>query len=159
MPGSGKTTIGRQLAARLKVRFIDLDTEIEAGAGRTIPEIFAEDGEETFRKLEQEALAAVAKRSIDFVLAAGGGTPCFFDNLSLLKGLGVTVYLQAPAALLVERTKDSRQRPLLQNNHTQTIAELLQVREKYYQQAHLSIAVAGKSPDMIVDDILGRLNL
>ena len=80
LPGSGKTTMGKQLASILEIPFFDLDAEIENQAGKSIPELFKEEGEDFFREKERSCLRSFLNRD-NFILATGGGTPCFFDNL------------------------------------------------------------------------------
>lgn len=102
LPGAGKTTLGRALAAELGWPFLDLDAEIEREAGRTIGEIFEEEGEETFRTLEAAALRRVGLQA-PLVLATGGGTPCFHDSMDWLLAHGRVVWLDVPPAVIVER--------------------------------------------------------
>ena len=92
--GSGKTTVGRQLARSLSLQFIDLDAFIEGKYRKTISQLFEERGEDDFRKLERQALLEVAEFE-NVVISTGGGTPCFFDNMALMNRSGTTVYLQA----------------------------------------------------------------
>ncbi len=137
--GAGKTYHGQRLANVLGVPFIDLDAMIETGEGSTISEIFATKGETHFRILESEylhRLAAVPQA----VIATGGGTPCFFENLDWMKAAGLTVYLKTPVSLLVQRlAKQRAQRPLLANlSETElerAIEERLTERLAIYEQA------------------------
>ncbi len=110
--GSGKTTLGRALHASTGVDFVDLDNAIEERAGMTIKAIFAAQGEAAFRELETQTLSAVADRG--GIIACGGGTPCFGNNMALMNSIGTTVWLQAPEALLVDRLiAASAKRPLI----------------------------------------------
>ena len=105
--GSGKSTLGKALASRCEVRFIDLDDYIEERSGKTIKKIFATEGEAAFRDLERRMLVEVS--GFDNVLVAcGGGTPCFGDNMELMNEHGVTVLLQASYERLLERLKRGR---------------------------------------------------
>ena len=144
MPGAGKTTLGKALAAHYSWDFVDLDTEIERRAGRTIPELFATEGETTFRLREAEALQLMLnQQTAPLVLATGGGTPCFHRNLALLKNRSFTVWLDAPAEILLTRlSATSTHRPLLQGTDSGPalqlrLATLAQERHRCYQQAHL----------------------
>lgn len=113
--GSGKTTVGRAVAARLGWAFVDLDDEIERAAGRAIPEIFDRFGEAGFRDREHAALRAQADRSLSgarFVLALGGGTYAFARNRDLLRQAGPTIWLDADSGTLWDRVRESSHRPL-----------------------------------------------
>ncbi len=109
--GAGKTTLGRALEARLPGwRYIDLDEEIERGAGMSVPKIFALYGEKQFRRMERRALEGVLDRS-RVIVGCGGGTPCFFDNMELMNRSGRTVLLRARNSTLLRRllaARDSR---------------------------------------------------
>jgi shikimate kinase len=136
--GSGKTTLGRALHKVSEVDFIDLDDVIEERAGKTIKEIFAEQGEAVFRQLESEALADAAKRG--GIVACGGGTPCFGNNMELMNSVGVTVWLQAPIDLLVERLIIAAdRRPLIAGlTHEQLrafVAKTVEARSEQYSRA------------------------
>ena len=110
----GKTTYAKRLAEREGLRFVDLDAAVEERAGRGIAELFAEGGEACFRKLERQVLREVAEREDDFVMATGGGTPCFFDNMDYMNSRGETLFLDTPVEVLVERLRRGRKsRPLL----------------------------------------------
>ena len=104
LPGSGKTTLGRQLAAHFNRPFLDLDMAIEARTGRDVREIFAEKGEAAFRDIEAAVLrAALAAGGPPLVLATGGGTPCFHNNMALLNQAGITLWLDISVAELAAR--------------------------------------------------------
>lgn len=116
--GSGKTTLGRAVAARTGITFIDLDDYIEERQGCSIREIFARHGEAYFRQLEREALEALAPEGDDDgrvrLVACGGGTPCYGDNMNVMNSRGVTVFLNAPHESLLRRLKEGRaKRPLI----------------------------------------------
>lgn len=135
----GKTTIGRNLAQQLGCTFYDLDWYIEERFHTKIPEIFARDGEAHFRDLERRMLHEVAEFE-DTVVACGGGTPCFFDNMDYMNSRAATVYLRATADTILQHISVSRgHRPLLDGK---TPAELdnfvrgqLETREPYYMKA------------------------
>ncbi|MFN8889873.1 MAG: shikimate kinase, partial [Cyclobacteriaceae bacterium] len=84
LPGSGKTTLGKQVASHLSIPFVDLDAAIEKAEQRTIPEIFKQSGENYFRKIESDLLKKWAESTTDFLMATGGGAPCFFDNVEVM---------------------------------------------------------------------------
>jgi shikimate kinase len=121
MPGSGKTTIGRSLAEKLSVPFIDLDKEIEKREGKTISDIFSTDGEDHFRAIESRTLTEWSSRDDSFVLATGGGAPCFYNGIETMNATGLTIFLDVPIQELAQRTAKS-DRPLLK---TQTPGDLL----------------------------------
>jgi shikimate kinase len=113
--GSGKSTVGKGLAKKLNLQFIDLDNYIEERNFKTIPEIFASVGEVGFRKIEQHALKEIAEFE-NVVVATGGGAPCFFDNMELIKRTGVSVYLNGTPRILAERLLNSKtERPLMKS--------------------------------------------
>lgn len=115
---SGKTTLGRALGRALRREFIDLDQRIETEQGRTIKEIFATDGEQAFRKIEQEMLKKVSVSGSP-VVACGGGTPCAAGAMDLMNSLGVTVWLQPAWERLLPRLMHGRRkRPLIANIKT-----------------------------------------
>jgi len=142
--GSGKSTVGRELAEALNLQFIDLDTFIEERNFKTIPEIFASAGEEGFRKVEQSALHEVSEFE-NVVVATGGGAPCFFDNMELIKRTGISVYLNGTPRILAERLMNSKtERPLIKGKTKveliQFIDETLHKRNQWYKQAEYEIA-------------------
>lgn len=137
--GCGKSTLGRALSQTCGLQFIDLDHYIENRFHRTVSEIFAERGEAGFRRLERAMLEEVSGFS-DTIIACGGGTPCFFDNMELMNSLGLTVWLNTPVERLYERLKRNRsKRPILADKTDDElmdfIVEALGQREPYYGKA------------------------
>ena len=144
--GAGKTTVGKSLAKQLGLQFYDLDWYIESRMHKTIPQIFAERGEEGFRLIERNMLHEVAEFE-DVVLSCGGGTPCFFDNMDYMNGQGDVVYLKAePEVLYKHLLMGKVERPLLKNKTPEEliafIKEQLKIREKFYTQAKHTLDVS-----------------
>ena len=111
---SGKSTFGKDLAKDKGLHFLELDDSVESREGRSISEIFAKEGEEYFRKREREILHEICNEADEFVLATGGGTPCFFDNMDYMNQAGTTVFLNTSPLVIVDRLKRQRaDRPLL----------------------------------------------
>ncbi|GIX06821.1 MAG: shikimate kinase [Candidatus Poribacteria bacterium] len=152
--GSGKTSVGRELARRLGWEFVDTDALIERMAGRSIPEIFRERGEPYFRDLESEAIRT-ATCGTRTVLATGGGAVLRPENMSRLKAAGLVVLLDAEAEELYRRVVNEGRRPLLEvADPLARIRELLEYRRPYYAQADLRIDTTGRPVEAIVEEIL-----
>lgn len=135
MMGSGKTTMGRILAKHLGHSFVDSDEEIQVRTGVTITHIFDVEGEAGFRLRETSALEALVERE-NLVLATGGGAVLAEENRTMLKKNGIVVYLKAGVHDLWLRTRNDRNRPLLQHGNAHAkLTELLQQRDALYQQA------------------------
>lgn len=137
--GAGKTTIGKALSDEMNIPFYDLDWYIEARMHRSIKQLFEEKGEEGFRKTEQAMLHEVAENE-NVIIACGGGTPCFFDNMDYMNRQGTTVYLKALPEVLYAHLKMGKTiRPLLLGKTEEEIGQLIvrQVaeRESYYLKA------------------------
>lgn len=137
--GSGKTTLGRALGRRLGLQFIDLDLYIESRYMRTISQLFAERGEDKFRSIEREMLHEVAEME-DVVVACGGGTPCYYDNIDYMNRCGTTVFLSASEDRLFVRLSINRnKRPLIKDLDDQSlrifIRENLALRMPHYSKA------------------------
>jgi len=132
--GVGKTTIGKLLAKKLKKQFIDLDDEIEARAGASIPWIFDVEGESGFRRRESELLLEISRRS-GMVVSTGGGVVTREENRRILKSDGIVVYLNASPEQLHARTLKDKKRPLLQvADRLKVIAELKEARDPFYRE-------------------------
>ena len=143
--GAGKTTVGKALAAELGVPFYDLDWFITTRYRKSVPEIFAESGEEGFRELERRMLHEVAEFE-DIVLSCGGGTPCFFDNIDYLNQQGDVVYLKATPEVLYRHLLMAKvERPLLKGKSPDELIDYithhLQEREPFYSRARYSLDV------------------
>ncbi len=143
--GSGKTTVGKQLAAALGRTFYDLDWYIETRYHSTVAQIFAEKGEEGFRQIEKSMLHEVAEFE-DIVLSCGGGTPCFFDNMDYINSVGESVYLKATPQVLAEHLRMRKvERPLIKGKSEEELLEYIQTslkqREPYYLKAEHIIDV------------------
>jgi shikimate kinase len=141
--GSGKSTAGKKLAASLEWIFIDLDRKIEEKAGKTIPQIFAQDGEDQFRQIETDVLKSV-KGLTETIISTGGGTPCHGDNMDLMLETGLTIYLKMTPQQLTNRLLESTgERPLIKNIPDDQlfgfIEKKLSVREKWYARANIII--------------------
>lgn len=137
--GSGKSTLGLRLAQKTGLSFIDLDHYIETRFRKTINEIFAEKGENGFRVIERNMLREVGEFE-DVIIATGGGTPCFFDNIDYMNRQGCCIYLQTTPQILFQRLKYAQSnRPLLQNKSDSElmafITENLARREEKYKQS------------------------
>jgi shikimate kinase len=140
MPGSGKTSLGRQLAEMTGVPFYDLDNHIETSEGATIAEIFEAQGEDQFRYTENKYLLQLIALPAPKVVALGGGTPCFFNNIELIRVSGTSVYLKVPIDTLVERLlPEANIRPLLKGKDAEELPAYLQQlferRDPFYRRA------------------------
>lgn len=137
--GAGKTTVGRALSKELGIPFYDLDWYIESRRRKTVSEIFAEQGEEAFRKIEHNMLHEVAEFE-DVIISCGGGTPCFFDNMDYLNQQGDVIYLKAtPETLYKHLLMAKIERPLLKGKSAEEliayITEHLKERSPFYEKA------------------------
>jgi len=155
-PGSGKTSTGTALANALGVEFRDTDADIEAVAGKPIPDIFTDDGEAVFRTLERAAVAA-ALASCTGVLALGGGAILAAENRAALAG-HVVVYLSVELPDAVRRVGLGAGRPLLALNPRATLKHLLDQRRPLYEgTATITVVTDGRTPEDVADEILKRL--
>lgn len=151
--GSGKSTLGKKIANRLGIPFLDSDAEIEKKHQKSIGEIFGEQGESRFRTYETEYIQSLSKTE-DFVLATGGGMPCFENNTELLKELGVTFYLERSPKELMQRLRSAKiQRPLIEGlsdtDLLRFIEDKLSEREEYYKQATFTLPRDEQTAEMI----------
>ena len=157
MMGAGKSTIGHLLDDRLKDFFyLDMDKEIEKLAQKHIPEIFAQDGEAHFRKLEHELIQKYSNYH-NQVISTGGGIVENIENINLLKKNGVVFYLSAKTDTLYERVRKATNRPLLKHpNPKERIKELVKKREPFYKMADFEINTDNKDLLQIVQEILDK---
>ena len=152
--GSGKTAVGRALARLLGFVFVDSDAEIETRTGVDIPFIFEKEGEEGFRLRERDVIAELTQRHA-IVLATGGGAILLPENRACLADRGVAVYLEASIRQQVERTRQSRNRPLLADVDPRVrLTELMQLREPLYREvARLVVATDGRRVPIVAEEI------
>ena len=157
--GTGKTEVSKIIAERLKRQRLCLDDMIEWKVGKPIAEIFAQDGEEYFRKVESEIVAAAAKNK-NVVIDAGGGAIINENNLKRLKETSVVFCLTASADTILERTKHYTHRPLLNvKNPLSAIVNLLKKRQQYYNQADSTIDTANLTQEEVADKIIAQMDI
>lgn len=154
MPGSGKTAVGEVLAERLGVGFVDLDGRIEHASGRSIGEIFTQEGEAGFRRLEGLELRSVVGLA-PAVVACGGGVVLDPGNVGLMRETGTVVYLDTPPATLAERLRPYGDRPLLRSDDD--VGRLLRERSVTYRGAADLVVEGAGSPDEVAAAIEGAL--
>jgi shikimate kinase len=153
--GSGKTRVGRQLATRLGLGFVDSDEQIERRCGRTVREIFESDGEPAFRKLEAEALAEAIGSSARSVIAAAGGVVLDPRNRELLRRAAAVVWLRARPEVLATRVRDGDHRPLLGDDALGALRRLDAERAPLYEEVATAVLDVGElSPDEAVTRIV-----
>lgn len=151
--GSGKSTVGKQLAAKLNYSFIDLDSQIETDYHSTISEIFTSKGEAEFRAMEHNTLKRVIEKN-NVVVSCGGGTPCYYENMDLMNRNGITIYVKMSTDALISRLLQAKtSRPLLANKTDEElrtfVATQLEKREDTYHQAHYVV----KGKDLNVTEL------
>ncbi|WP_297335558.1 shikimate kinase [Algoriphagus sp.] len=163
LPGSGKSTFGRQLAVALNFQFYDLDTLIEERFSLKIPEIFSRYGEGRFREMETETLEEVLAWERPYVLASGGGCPCFNENMSRINDKAVSVYLDVPLEDISERLEASKiqNRPLFQGMGSgEVILKLKSLqaeREYYYNMAKIKLSGSDFSAELLLSELIHLL--
>ncbi|MBN2778328.1 MAG: shikimate kinase [Bacteroidales bacterium] len=153
--GSGKSVFGRKLAKRLNLKFYDLDKYIEQKYKMSIPSIFNTFDETVFRNIETIELRKFISKT-DFVLSCGGGTPCFNNNMELINNIGTSVYIELNAAALCDRLiKSKTKRPLIEGlspkELQQKVDTLLSDRQKYYEQAKITISGINLKPETLIE--------
>ncbi|MCX2485460.1 shikimate kinase [Pedobacter sp. MR2016-24] len=158
--GCGKSTLGKKLATKMGYHLIDLDQRIEEVTGDTVAAYFSANGEDAFRKLESETLKSSAYPE-NCIIATGGGTPCYFDNMEWMNNNGTTVYIDMPAAALAKRLEAGiAKRPLLQglsgDELTAFISDKLQSRLSFYEQSKLIMNGIRITPDAIRAAVLSE---
>lgn len=157
MMGAGKSSIGRRLAARLAIPFVDADTEIEKAAGMSIAEIFAAHGEDYFRSGEMRVLSRLLEGGPQ-VLATGGGAFMNSETRSAIRARGISVWLRAPIDVLARRVKRRTDRPLLKGaDPVETLQRLIDQRHPVYAQADITVESRDVPHETIVDEIIEKL--
>lgn len=158
MMGVGKTTLGKQLAKQLRYSFLDTDKAIELSEGKSVAAIFEQHGELYFREIEQRVLKTTGTRN-HIVIATGGGTPCYYNNIEWMNQHGTTIYLKAEASFIISRVSLFRdKRPLLKGKSDgelkKIIEDLLEARTPYYEAALKQIKLPLKSVQEAVKSVL-----
>lgn len=157
MMGAGKSSIGRRLAARLNLPFVDADTEIEAAAGMTIPEIFAAHGEPYFRAGEARVIARLLEGGPQ-VLATGGGAFMNADTRAAIRAKGISIWLKAPFEILFKRIKRRNDRPLLAGDDpAETLRRLIAERYPVYAEADITAESRDVPHETIVNEVVELL--
>ncbi len=158
--GSGKSSLGKELAHKLGLAFVDLDELIEEKEGKKISEIFETDGENKFRETEHECLLTTLQLN-NVVISTGGGTPCFFDNMELINAKGISIYIKLNAGILASRLEDDKEkRPLIKHCKNKIelelfIKDLLEKREKYYSQSKILVEGKNINAKIIIEAMAG----
>ena len=155
--GCGKSTVGKLISKKTSLPFIDLDSVIVEREGRTIPEIFREDGEEFFRELERETLISELLREGSFVLSTGGGAPAYRNNMEVINRLSTSVFLYADFETLYGRISGDGNRPLASLDRKK-LRELYEKRLPYYRKAHFTVDTTGKTPEEVAEEIISLLS-
>ena len=140
MPGSGKSTMAKYISSVTKLKFLDLDDEIEKKENRSINEIFNHKNESYFRNKESEILKTIIEKENHFVLSTGGGTPCFKNNLEVMNENGISIFLNTSISVLIERIKRKDKRPLFKKGNTKEIVKkMFNDRIKFYSMSKYSV--------------------
>ena len=153
--GSGKSTVGRILAERLNMEFVDVDKLIEENEGMKIKDIFDQKGENFFRELERKQIEEITKKE-GLVVSTGGGLGANLDNMSLMKSTGDVVWLDVSLSIILDRIKDDQSRPLLKQS-LEKLMQLFEERKKIYRIANIRINADKKTPNQIVEEILTKI--
>ena len=152
--GTGKTTIGKELARMLHMRLVDVDAEIEGTQKMTISDIFATHGEQHFRDIETDMIKKLSREK-NIIISTGGGAVLRDENMEALKENGIIFCLNASTETILERTGRSEDRPLLKvDNPKEKISAMLSFRRPFYEKAGSMIETDGKTPLEIVQEIM-----
>lgn len=159
--GSGKTTIGKSLAKKMNLSFIDVDLFIENRFRKSINQIFEEKGEDVFREMERKALEEILDFE-DVVISTGGGLPCFFNNMERMNEKGITVYLEASPENLAKRLNAGKQkRPLIKDKNDQELICFIEInlekRRNYYEKSLYKIDTEELVTDKDVEEKVSNL--
>jgi shikimate kinase len=155
--GAGKSSVGRRLAARLGLPFVDADTEVEAAAGCTIEEMFEAHGEQYFRDGERRVIARLLAGPRQ-VLATGGGAYMDPETRARIRERGISIWLKAEHEVLLKRVKRRKDRPLLKHGDpSETLARLMTIRHPIYAEADITIETSDGPHELVVEEIIRRL--
>ena len=161
--GSGKSSLGKRLARRMGLRFVDTDNVVEQQVGAPIADIFHYEGEEYFRIAERRAVESLANKAMDLVIATGGGLPTWRDNMEWMLRSGVTIYLRrSPEQILSRLSAYGREkRPMFRGKSDEELLQFMRqqmaAREENYAQAHISVNCTTMSDDDVVEYIVNKL--
>jgi len=153
--GSGKSTVGKILAEKLNMNFVDIDKLIEEKEGMKIKDIFEQKGESYFRELERKQIEAIVKQE-GLVVSTGGGLGANLDNMNFMKKNGDVVWLDVSLNTVLDRLKNDQDRPLLKQP-TEKIKQLFEERKNVYRLANIRINADKKTPNQIVEEILTKI--
>ena len=161
--GSGKSSLGKRLARRLGVRFVDTDKQVELQEGASIADIFHYEGEEYFRIAERRAVEALANDGVDMVIATGGGLPTWRDNMDWLLRSGMTVYLRRTPEQILSRLSDygREKRPIFRGKSDEELLQFMHeqmaLREPYYAKSHIDVDCTIMSDEDVVEYLVTKL--
>jgi shikimate kinase len=164
MPGCGKTYLGKRTAEKLGLDFIDLDEVIVAATGKEITEIFSSDGEAHFRETEAEKLRELTFNNKDFIMATGGGAPCFHDNMRFINQHGISLFINMSLEIIADGllAKGIEDRPLLKKFSKATLLGELQEkfsgRIGYYSQANIIVDLEKREPEKVEQALVNYLS-
>ncbi|MBX9853497.1 MAG: shikimate kinase [Cytophagaceae bacterium] len=158
LPGSGKTTLGKELCKTLHLKFIDTDDEICKKENSTIEKIFETKGENFFRSLEKETLAEVSSHS-NVVISTGGGLPCFFDNMEKINEAGISIFINVSPEIITERlfAAEDQNRPMLKGKNKEQLLQFLKDKLKERLPFYSKAKVEFKNDKLTADDIISEL--
>lgn len=158
MPGSGKSSIGEILSQKLNLKFIDTDKAIEKDTQLSIQDIFKKYGETFFREKEREWILKNynIKKT---VIATGGGMAAYFNNIEILKKIGITVFIDVDLKVIKQRVENDTHRPLIKGNGNKNniISDLYNSRKSYYSKCHIHISLMEESPEAIAELIKEKI--
>jgi shikimate kinase len=161
MPGSGKSSVGFILAKLMWRPFVDTDYYIIKREKKSIAEIFDEQGEDCFRKLERQTLLEIIESRLS-VIATGGGMPCFYDNMDVMNEFAVTVYLEVTPEKLFEHLKNNKKRPLVKDKTPEELMNYintsLEQRKQYYEKAKITVQVYDITPTQLAMNLYKMIN-
>jgi len=142
MPASGKSSLAKIISKEINIQFIDLDKEIEMVEKKSINKIFNLKGEEYFRKIESEVLNSIINSNDSFIMATGGGTPCYNDNMKIINDSGVSIFLDINLNELEKRLKNTKDRPLLDihEDKKQILKKMYEERKSFYQKSNHTLS-------------------